>query len=239
MDQRQKMAAPRRRRIWAFLTAGASALLALGGCSAKKPLGPAKAEVPPAPAKAELQAPDPQPPTLDRVLTKITDPAMMLEVGRDWSAAPIGSVSSFVTKSVNTLRDARAPFVDKLRAWQGLAMIFGDSGAPECCAIVSLSAIGQALSSQATGDEVPGLLSSLHLHTNLALLDLKLVHHPDTEDPHTPDLKEFARWVRTDFASLERLDDHAQLCLRFAAIRAGVLARPEPFTLEAVRALAL
>lgn len=176
---------------------------------------------------------------LERVLIKISDPAVLLEVGSGWSAAPLGSAASSLTESVNTLRDARASLEDKLRAWQVLAMIFGDTSAPEFTAIVSLSAIGQTLASPATGDELPTLLSRLHSHANLALLDLRLIHRSDTEDANTPDSREFGFWLRDHFRSLARLEPDAQLCLRFAAIRAGLLARPEPFTLDAVRSLAL
>jgi hypothetical protein len=231
MERSKQAEPPRRNKMWTFLAAAASALRSLRGRSAKQPPAPS--------SPAEVEAPRAGHPALEHVLAKITDAPTLLEVGSGWSAARIGSAAPLVEESVKILRDARSPFLDRLRAWQGLAMLFGDTGAPEICAILSLSAIGAALSSGATADELPPLLSKLHAHTNLALLDLGLVHQAGAGDPSTPNTNDFALWVRTDFPSLAKLDADAQLCLRFAAIRAGLLPRPDPFTLEAVRDLTL
>lgn len=176
---------------------------------------------------------------LEAVLAHITAPAILLEIGEGWTQAPLGNAADLVTKSVETLRNPRVSLKEGLQAWHQLAMIFGDTGAPEICAIIALHAIGEALTAGATDDDSLRLLSTLHSHVNLALLDLKQVRTPDDGSSSAPDLYEFARWVKAHPSLLAKLRPDAQLALLFAAIRAGVMRAPEPFTLEAVRSLPL
>jgi hypothetical protein len=162
-----------------------------------------------------------------------------------WTTAPLSpGWRETVASSVAVLRDESRETNDALRAWQQLAMLFGDSGAPEYCAVVALHALASP-----RGDSVdPRLLATLRSHAKLALLDLGVSRAATPGEPlalaaldsaivSSPD--RIDAWLERFLAPVGTHAEGAALCLRLAAIRAGLATRPDPFDLAGVAALVL
>lgn len=173
------------------------------------------------------------------------------ELASGWTATPLSTGwSKLAAEQVRVLSSGAAPFPETLHAWQQLAMLYGDSRAPELCAVVALHAVitARARMPDTSNDErIEQILAVLRSHVNLALLDLGLAWSRtggpvalielDTQIGSDPDTVE--GWLRDFLEPVGTLTDGAHACLRLVAIRAGLLERPEPFTLTQVCQLSL
>ncbi len=123
------------------------------------------------------------------------------------------------------------------KAWQQLAMLYGDTGAPELCVVVAQAAIERAAAG-AAADSDPNRLAMPRSHAKLSLLDLGL---GSTDNPGGPflireiaeriegDEGEIRNWLRSFLAPVGGLEPGARF-------RAGRATRPDPLTIEAVMA---
>jgi len=124
-------------------------------------------------------------------------------------------------------------------------MLFGDSGAPELCAVVQWH--GLSLLSE-PDDTVAAERLSRRLRAGLhfALADLGLVATKtpapipvaDLGSSLVPDPTEVEGWIAKFLAPVGgELRRGAELALTLAAIRAGLLPRPSPLTVAGVEAI--
>lgn len=153
---------------------------------------------------------------------------MSLEtITSEWTQHPFKA--SWVKWVRDTHRKLTTPNADAPEAWRQLAMIFGDSGGPELCAVAAMHAMNL---SQEVGDKES--FRSAWAHVGLALRDLKVLPiEGSVIDTVRAWLKDFLSPLGGDVAQ------GAELCLRLALIRAGLIGRPDPMTVEAVRTLSV
>ncbi len=160
---------------------------------------------------------------------------------RSWIAGPLpDSYRETVEGVMSGLRPA-ASQQDAVEACAQLAMLFGDSGAPELCVVVSYRgiALAEALPPEAEDAFTTRFLS----HAFLAMGDLGLARSQEEGGDALPDAVSVdeaaaARWIREFLAPLGgSLDAGTHFAARLAAIRAGVLPVPDPLNVDAVSGL--
>jgi hypothetical protein len=142
----------------------------------------------------------------------------------DWPCEPFDDAwSVWVGDSHNLIAGA-----DEAAGWRQLAMIFGDSGAPDLCAITALQA--NSLSQQA-GDTAKAQWAWNHVV--MALRDIGIVIDKETGQERA------GAWY-ADYLQLLQgdLGRGADLCRRAALIRARLVSPPEPVTIDGIFALA-
>jgi hypothetical protein len=159
----------------------------------------------------------------------------------DWVEPPLNDAwVAVVRECVAVLGNPTARANAAMRAWQQLAMLFGDSGAPELCVVTATHAMS-------IDPEDAALSATLRSHANLALMDLGLaapavadrpvaIAQLDTQVRSTGE--QVAAWLGEFVAPFGTAANAAAACLGLASMRAGLTERPDPLTLEALIAAA-
>ncbi|MFK7990591.1 MAG: hypothetical protein AB8I08_31505 [Sandaracinaceae bacterium] len=160
---------------------------------------------------------------------------------RSWIAGPLPDSYRETVDAVLTGLKADASHEQSVEACAQLAMLFGDSGAPELCVVVSYR--GLALAESLADDKNDVFTTRFLSHAFLAMADLGLARSADAEAKALPyaltvDETAAAAWIREFLAPLGgSLEAGTQFASRLAAIRAGVLPVPDPLTVDAVSRL--
>ena len=156
----------------------------------------------------------------------------LAELAESWGTAPSKSV--FVDPRA-VARGLRSESRGELTAAAAqLAMLFGDTGAPELCVLVVEHA-----------SAIVGSAAGLESHRRLALMDLGLAEPTSPSIPladvvgHTAvEEGPVAVFLREILAPLDGSLPHAiEFALRLVALRAGLVPRPDPLDVETVLAL--
>ena len=172
------------------------------------------------------------------------EPIILEELMHSWAgASPLTGHrrDTVATACAGLLPGAALP--DALGACSELAMLFGDSGAPELCIVLSYRGI--ALADGLSDSEAEESETSRFLrHVLLALSDLGLSRPTDdqqrAEESPSPSEDDSSVWIRGFLAPVGgSLEAGAGFAARLAAVRAELVPRPDPLSLEAVRSLAL
>lgn len=180
-------------------------------------------------------------------------PLPLEELLRGWTAPPLRPAwIEIVRRALEALRppggraSAKSPRPHAaVEAWAELGTLFGDSGAPELCAVVLRHGLSQLSEPDGT-DAAARLSERLRAGLHLALADLGLAAAKEAGpllvanlgSSLVPDPTRVERWLAEFLAPVGgELRRGAELALLLAAIRAGLLPRPRPLTVAAVEAL--
>lgn len=159
---------------------------------------------------------------------------------RSWIAGPLPDSYRETVEDILAGLEPRATPDANAEACVQLAMLFGDSGAPELCVVVCYRGLALA---ESFGEEKNDTLTNRFMsHAFLAMADLGLARSKKGEgteaDTLTVDETAAAAWIREFLAPLGgSLEAGTHFAARLAAIRAGVLPVPDPLTVDAVSSL--
>lgn len=149
---------------------------------------------------------------------------------RSWIAGPLPESYRETVRDV--LDDLQSDVPRRtVAACAQLAMLFGDSGAPELCVVVSYRGIAVAVALEDRDEE--RFTQRFMNHVLLAMRSLGL-----TGADRTVDDERAAAWIREFLSPLGgSLDAGTRFAARLAGIRADLLAVPDPLTVHAVASL--